>query len=545
MARTARSPAVPALGPLDRAAGQLSRQLAQALRDAIRRGGLLPGEPLPATRQLAAALGLARGTVIEAFEQLVAEGFLVSRGRTGTWVAPALSLPVAAMGLHPGEARPGRVAEPASRVGRAGVVGGTAGTAGTAEAVKSAKAGNSRRHAASVTGENPAAPSRLPGPAAMYAAIAADLEPLPPIPFAVSVPGGATLPDAAWRRLGNRLRARGPAAPSGYGDTRGVDALREAIAAYVRRARSVRCEAAQVIVTSGTQQGLYLATQVLLGEGERAWVENPAYRGITAILESTGRREAIVRVPVDAEGLDVDAGLRLAPEARAAFVTPSHQYPLGMPLSVARRDVLLDWARARDAWIVEDDYDSELRYAGHPFPALQGLDPRRVVYLGTFSKILFPSLRLGYAIVPPELVAAFRGARVLMDRHPPEADQHVLAAFIGEGHLDRHIRRVRGVYAASRARLIATLDAALPPELAWREPSGQGMHLVLWLAPGLDDRRVAAAALEAGVAVRPVSPMYAPGTARAGLVLGFGGYDEAVMEAAARRLAAVIVAAVK
>ncbi|MEK6365823.1 PLP-dependent aminotransferase family protein [Burkholderia gladioli] len=545
MARTARSPAVPALGPLDRAAGQLSRQLAQALRDAIRRGGLLPGEPLPATRQLAAALGLARGTVIEAFEQLVAEGFLVSRGRTGTWVAPALSLPVAAMGLHPGEARPGRVAEPASRVGRAGVVGGTAGTAGTAEAVKSAKAGNSRRHAASVTGENPAAPSRLPGPAAMYAAIAADFEPLPPIPFAVSVPGGATLPDAAWRRLGNRLRARGPAAPSGYGDTRGVDALREAIAAYVRRARSVRCEAAQVIVTSGTQQGLYLATQVLLGEGERAWVENPAYRGITAILESTGRREAIVRVPVDAEGLDVDAGLRLAPEARAAFVTPSHQYPLGMPLSVARRDVLLDWARARDAWIVEDDYDSELRYAGHPFPALQGLDPRRVVYLGTFSKILFPSLRLGYAIVPPELVAAFRGARVLMDRHPPEADQHVLAAFIGEGHLDRHIRRVRGVYAASRARLIATLDAALPPELAWREPSGQGMHLVLWLAPGLDDRRVAAAALEAGVAVRPVSPMYAPGTARAGLVLGFGGYDEAVMEAAARRLAAVIVAAVK
>nr|WP_244112142.1 PLP-dependent aminotransferase family protein [Burkholderia gladioli] len=489
---------------------------------------------------------------------MVAEGFLVSRGRTGTWVAPALSLPVAAMGLHPGQARPGRDAEPVSRVGRAGAVGGVVGAAGAAgaagtaeateatEAAKSAKAGNSRCHAAaSVTGENPVGPSRLPGPAAMYAAIAADFEPLPPIPFAVSVPGGATLPDAAWRRLGNRLRARGPAAPSGYGDTRGVDALREAIAAYVRRARSVRCEAAQVIVTSGTQQGLYLATQVLLGEGERAWVENPAYRGITAILESTGRREAIVRVPVDAEGLDVDAGLRLAPEARAAFVTPSHQYPLGMPLSVARRDALLDWARARDAWIVEDDYDSELRYAGHPFPALQGLDPRRVVYLGTFSKILFPSLRLGYAIVPPELVAAFRGARVLMDRHPPEADQHVLAAFIGEGHLDRHIRRVRGVYAASRARLIATLDAALPSELAWREPSDQGMHLVLWLAPGLDDRRVAAAALEAGVAVRPVSPMYAPGTARAGLVLGFGGYDEAVMEAAARRLAAVIVAAAK
>uniref|UniRef100_UPI0019814924 MocR-like pyridoxine biosynthesis transcription factor PdxR n=1 Tax=Burkholderia sp. Ac-20379 TaxID=2703900 RepID=UPI0019814924 len=358
-------------------------------------------------------------------------------------------------------------------------------------------------------------------------------------------PGGPTLPDAAWRRLGNRLRARGAAAPSGYGDTRGVGPLREAIADYVRRSRSVRCDAAQVIVTTGTQQGLYLACQVLLGAGERAWIENPAYRGITAILESTGRRDAIVRVPVDAEGLDVDAGRRLAPEARAAFVTPSHHYPLGMPLSVGRREALLDWARTHDAWIVEDDYDSELRYAGHPFPAMQGLDPARVVYLGTFSKILFPSLRLGYAIVPPDLVAAFRGARVLMDRHPPEADQHVLAAFMGEGHLDRHIRRVRGVYAARRARLIETLDAALPPELARREPSDQGMHLVLWLAAGFDDRRVAALALEAGVAVRPVSPMYAPGTARPGLVLGFGGFDEARMAEAARTLAAVIVAAAR
>ncbi|GAB7538678.1 hypothetical protein BGC_49020 [Burkholderia sp. 3C] len=357
------------------------------------------------------------------------------------------------------------------------------------------------------------------------------------------MPGGPTLPDAAWRRLGNRLRARGAAAPSGYGDTRGVGLLREAIADYVRRSRSVRCDAAQVIVTTGTQQGLYLACQVLLDASDRAWIENPAYRGITAILESTGRRDAIVRVPVDAEGLDVDAGRRLAPDARAAFVTPSHQYPLGMPLSVSRREALLDWARTHDAWIVEDDYDSELRYAGHPFPAMQGLDPARVVYLGTFSKILFPSLRLGYAIVPPDLVAAFRGARVLMDRHPPEADQHVLAAFMGEGHLDRHIRRVRGVYAARRARLIETLDAALPPELAWREPSDQGMHLVLWLAAGFDDRRVAAQALEAGVAVRPVSPMYAPGTARPGLVLGFGGFDDARMEAAARTLAAVIVAA--
>ncbi|ALK34897.1 PLP-dependent aminotransferase family protein [Burkholderia plantarii] len=591
MARTAKTPEIPSLGPLDRAAGQLSRQLAQRLRDAIGRGELRAGEPLPATRPLAQALGVARGTVTEAFEQLIAEGFLVARGRTGTWVAAAVMptaggasgvdawvVPRAADGgpLRSGRrGRPGGQVDFASggesmadgdRLDTAAYISRSVHAVGREPAADGDRLGDTAacvapsvhaagRPAAAGGGASPAlplssppsrsrgepaTPARLPGPAAAFAAIAADFEPLPPVPFAVSVPGGPTLPDAAWRRLGNRLRARGAAVPSGYGDPRGVAALREAIAGYVRRSRSVRCDADQVIVTSGTQQGLFLASQVLLGAGDAAWVENPAYRGITAILESTGRRDAIVRVPVDAEGLDVEAGLRLAPQARAAFVTPSHQYPLGMPLSVARRAALVDWARTAGAWVVEDDYDSELRYAGHPFPAMQGLDPQRVVYLGTFSKILFPSLRLGYAIVPGALAAAFRGARVLMDRHAPEADQHVLAAFIAEGHLDRHIRRVRGVYAARRARLIATLDAALPPALAWRAPSDQGMHLVLWLASGFDDRRVVALAREAGVAVRPVSPMYAPGTARPGLVLGFGGFDEARMDEAALRLAAVV-----
>ena len=255
---------------------------------------------------------------------------------------------------------------------------------------------------------------------------------------------------------------------------------------------------------------------MLLGAGDQAWVENPAYRGITALLDSTGRRDAMVRVPVDADGIDVDAGIRLAPHARVAFVTPSHQYPLGMPLSMARRNALLAWARGQRAWVVEDDYDSELRYEGHPFPSLQGLDPDRVIYLGTFSKILFPSLRLGYVIAPDDLVPAFCGARVLMDRHVPTADQHVLAAFIAEGHLDRHIRRVRGVYAEQRTLLIDTLGARLPRERAWVQPGDQGMHVVLWLAEGIDDLDVVERAAQAGVAVRAVSPMFAPGTARPG-----------------------------
>ncbi|TCW77337.1 DNA-binding protein [Burkholderia sp. SRS-46] len=494
MARTARIIEIPSIGALDRAAGNLSRQLAQALREAVRDGGIRPGDALPSTRLLAASLRIARGTVVDAYAQLIAEGFLEAHGGALTRVAQALADPPS----------PTRAA--------------------------SATAAARRRPAR--TG--------LPEPAAAFARIAQEFTPLPAVPFAISVPVGPTAPDDIWRRLGNRLRARGAGAPSGYADPRGALPLREAIAAYVRKSRSVRCEPGQVVITSGTQQGLHLACQVLLGAHDQTWVENPAYRGITALLESTGRRDAMVRVPVDDEGIDVEAGIRLAPHARAAFVTPSHQYPLGMPMSMARRNALLAWARAQNAWVVEDDYDSELRYEGYPFPSLQGLDPDRVIYLGTFSKVLFPSLRLGYVIAPDDLVAAFCGARVLMDRHAPTADQHVLAAFIDEGHLDRHVRRVRGVYAEHRAQLIDTLGALLPRTLAWLQPGDQGMHVVLWLADALDDREVVARAAEAGVAVRAVSPMFAPGTGRPGLVLGFGGFSPAQMEAAAQRLADVI-----
>ena len=508
MARTARAADIASIGTLNPAAGNLSRQLTQALREAVRNGELRAGDALPSTRLLAAALGVSRGTVLAAYEQLTAEGFLTATPGSGTCVALALPAP----GTHPPE--PGR---------RSG----------------------SRRPSAQRGAEEDERAIALPEPAATYARIAREFAPLAPVPFAVSVPMDVTAPGDVWRKLGNRLRAKGPAAPAGYGDPLGAWPLREAIANYVRKSRSVRCEPGQVVVTSGTQQGLFLASQVLLSPHDQVWAENPAYRGVTAVLESTGHRDTTIRVPVDAEGIDVRAAIAMAPHARAAFVTPSHQYPLGMPMSMARRSALLEWARARDAWIVEDDYDSELRYQGYPFPSLQGLEPERVVYLGTFSKILFPSLRLGYAIVPDALVDAFCGARVLMDRHPPNADQYVLAAFLAEGHLERHVRRVRNVYAAYRSKLIETLGALLPDEVAWVEPGNQGMHLVLWLAAAIDDRCVAEAARHAGVSVRAVSPMFAAGTARPGLVLGFGGFSHARMIDAARRLAAVIADAAK
>lgn len=490
MPRRRQAAELPFVGTLDRAAGQLGRQLTVVLRAAIRAGELKPGEALPSTRHLASSLGISRGLVTDAFEQLIAEGFLEAQPGSGTKVSTTLS---------------------------------------EFPAVKNAVLANRAKGKA-----------ELPPRAAAFAEVARQFAPLPSVPFAVSVPIGPTAPDDTWRRLGNRTRGLRAAAPSGYDAPQGIPALRAAIADYVRKSRSVHCSPDQVIVTAGTQQGLYLSCQVLLESTDRVWVEDPAYRGITGILEATGAKERMIRVPVDDAGIDVEQGIRVAEDARAAFVTPSHQYPLGMPLSMARRTALIAWARRNDSWIVEDDYDSELRYVGHPFPSLQGLAADRVIYLGTFSKILFPSLRLGYVIAPEHLVASFCGARSLMDRHPPTADQHSLAAFIADGHLDRHIRRVRLVYADRRVHLIEIIERSIPSNLAWLQPGDQGMHLVLWLAAAINDEVVAAHAMEVGVSVRAVSPMYADKGGRQGLILGLGGYSNEEMERAVKKLAVII-----
>lgn len=491
MARKATVVELPALGGLDRAAGNLSRQLAQAMRDAIQSGSMKPGDPLPSSRRLAESMGVSRGVIVEAFDQLKAEGFLDSSRRGSTRVASTLQA------LEP----------PTSPV----------------------------------LSSSQSLPQPLTDRMQRLAAVVGQFQQVAQVPFAVSVPTGRAAPDDIWRRLGNKIRARGPGAPGGYGDPQGAIELRTAIADYVRRSRSVRCDASQVIITAGTQQGLYLSCQVLLDEGDIAWVEDPAYRGITAVLENSRPDVQMVRVPVDSEGLQVSAGVDSAPGARAVFASVSHQYPLGMPLSMSRRTELLTWARASGAWIVEDDYDAELRYAGHPFPSLQGLDPARVIYLGTFSKILFPSLRMGYAIVPPELVGPFCGARALIDRHPSNADQHVLAAFIAEGHLEAHIRRIRGVYAEVRTNVIAAVSECIPSGLAWLQPSDQGMHMVLWLAPHLDDVAIAKAAADRGVVVRAISPMYSPGNGVPGLVLGLGGFTADQVGQATRALAEIII----
>ncbi|MBX4905947.1 MULTISPECIES: PLP-dependent aminotransferase family protein [Rhizobium] len=487
MSKRRSSIAIPSLNVLDRTAN-IGRQLAQALRSAIARGELRPGERLPSTRTLAASLKIARGTVVEVFDQLTAEGYLEARVGAGTRVAAALT--------DASPAIPPAPAEPAAD-----------------DAID------------------------LPAPAARLISIARALTSHPPVPFAISVPAAGIAPDDNWRRLGNRVRASKQAAPSGYQDPMGLLELRLAIAEHVRRARAVHCEPEQVIVTSGTQQGLYMAGRVLLSRHDPVWAEDPAYPGLTAVLDDLGLRTH--RLPVDAQGMNVERGLELCPEARAAFVTASHQYPIGMPLSMTRRNALIAWADRNRAWIVEDDYDSELRYAGHPFPSMQGLRPSRVIYLGTFSKVLFPSLRLGYAIVPPPLAEAFAGARAILDRHSPIAEQHVLAAYMREGYFEAHIRRIRSLYAERRAILLAALERALP-QGCQVQPSDQGMHVLLWLPEEMDDVRLAARALSAGLAVRAISPMYAAQPARAGLMLGFGGFPQAQLEAAVGELSRLL-----
>jgi len=376
----------------------------------------------------------------------------------------------------------------------------------------------------------------LPESARRYAAIAVQLSPLPSVPFSIAVPDGDVAMDDHWRRLGNRVRASKAAAPSGYCDPRGLPSLREAIADYLRKARAVNCGSENIIVTEGTQQGLYLAARVLMMAGDVAWAEDPAYPGLTAVLEEYGIRTR--RIPVGGQGFDVARAVEACPDAQVAFVTPSHQYPMGMPLSMARRVALVEWARKRGGWIVEDDYDSELRYAGHPFPAMQGLDRRRVIYLGTFSKVLAPSLRLGYLVAPDHLIDAFAGARVLMGRGSPSTEQHVVAAYMKEGYFEAHIRRIRGVYSERRAALIEALRLELP----WLriQPSDQGMHLVVWLPEGLDDVKIAAAVGRAGIASRPLSPMCSEHLKLSGLMLGFGGFSKEQLKTAMERLRRVL-----
>ncbi len=487
----AMSTAITPIIAIDRkAARPLHRQIYDAYRDAIVRGSLRPGQRVPSTRGLAAELGVSRIPVLGAYAQLMAEGYFESRAGAGTTVS--LSLPDQSVA---GEGRGIRSRAPGNRAGLRRVV----------------------------------KPSLLP-----------DSIENPPWrrgwgPFGVGQVAADQFPFRMWNSLVARHSRAISTKSLDYGHPMGLKDLREALASYLRTARGVVCEADQIMIVSGSQQALDISARVLLEPGKRVWVENPGYRYARHVFALNGCR--LVPVPVDNEGLNVAAGIRRCPEARAALVTPSHQYPLGVTLSASRRLQLLDWAADAGAWILEDDYDSEYRYEGMPISSLQGLDANsRVIYIGTFSKVLFPSLRLGYLVIPGDLVERFLRVRLAMDIGPAIFSQAVLADFIQEGHFSRHIRRMRLLYRERRNALVASIEK----ELRNGEVTGEqaGMHLCVVL-DGISDREIAARAACSGLWLVPLSTSYLGKAPRRGFILGFGSTAANEMANAVRKLRAV------
>ncbi|MFL5581564.1 MAG: PLP-dependent aminotransferase family protein, partial [Gemmatimonadaceae bacterium] len=300
----------------------------------------------------------------------------------------------------------------------------------------------------------------------------------------------------------------------------------------------VRCEWRQVVVLTSTQQAMDLVARLALDPGDAAWIEDPGYLGARAALRAAGAHA--VPVPVDGEGLDVSAGEALAPRARLAYVTPSHQYPLGATLSLARRLQLLNWAGRAGAWILEDDYDSEFRFAGRPLAAVQGLDTEgRVLYAGTFNKVMFPSLRLAYLVVPPALVDAFVAARALSDGCPPALTQAALADFIEQGHFAAHVRRMRAIYQERRDALRESAERHLAGRLTV-EATDTGMHAVGWLAPDANDVAVSNRAATLDLDVPPLSKYYLGPTRRPGLLLSYAVAAPGAIRRGVRRLAEIL-----
>lgn len=494
--------------PLDRAAARpLRDQLYDGLRRAILDGRLPAASRLPASRTLAAQLGVARFTVDDAYGRLAAEGYVVGRRGSGTYVSPDLG----------------------------------------AKASPSAPAGTPPPFAPFT----PSAPSETASPRAWSAwgrrlpsfAVADPPPPSPaPIVFRSGVPALDALPWPIWNRLRARAVRDVSVATLDYGAPAGHPDLRHALAAYLARSRGISASPEATVVTSGTRQALDLLARLWLDPGDAVAIEEPGYPAAHRAFAAAGAR--LCPVPVDADGLRVDLLDARAPDARLVYVTPSHQYPTGAVLSLSRRRALLAWAAARGALIVEDDYDGEFRYGARPIPALAGLDaaPGSVVYLGTFSKVLYPALRLGYALLPQDMADRFVAAKALADHHSPTVDQIALAGFVAGGHFERHLARMRRLYAVRRAALVDALAEHLP-DLACREPrvAAAGLHLLVGFdVPGSEAGLVARAA-GAGVGLDPAGPCFLAGPPpRPTFLLGYASLPEARIAEGVRRLADVL-----
>lgn len=474
MARTAPFDELPL--PVRRAGEKAGAWLDRALREMIQTGQLKPGERVPASRRLGRQYGLARGTVMEVFAQLSAEGYLESRAGSGTRVARHLPEHF----FVPAQVAPAR--EPERRV-----------------------APLSRRGGALV---------QSPFLRAFLGAR--------PRAFRAYQPAVEEFPVDLWARLAARKMRQVSREMLLQGDELGWLPLRQAVAAHLGATRGIICQPEQVMIVSGTQQALDLVSRLLLAPGDAVWMEDPGYAGATAIFRVAGVR--IVPVPVDEHGLQVPVGRKRAPRARLAYITPANQFPLGMTLSLERRLQLLEWARQTGAWIFEDDYDSEFRFVGRPLAAVQGLDPAGgVIFSCSFNKMLFPTLRLGVVVLPPALVEPARAARSLLDRHPPLLDQLVLCDFITAGHFGRHLRKMRQIYAERLAVLTAAVES-----LEGRLTLGRcdtGLQTTAWLRDGSDARVLSLALAKEGIEAVPLVYYALRWPLTHGLHLGFGAVD--------------------
>ena len=355
------------------------------------------------------------------------------------------------------------------------------------------------------------------------------------IPFCSGIAAIREFPFDIWGRLSSKMARQLPATSYNYGYIQGYPPLREVIAKYLRTARAVRCEAEQVIIVSGSQQALSLTAQVLLDIGDQVWVEDPGYQGAKEAFVGAGVH--ICPVPVDEEGINVAHGQKHFPNARLIYTTPSHQFPLGMTLSLARRFELLQWAAKNGTWILEDDYDSEYRYSGRPLSALQGIDGQQgVIYMGTFSKVLFPGLRLGYLVVPPHLVDTFCAAKILNDRQSPILQQATLTAFFEDGHFGRHIRKMRHLYEHRRNILREAIQSELGDQVKI-QPSNTGLNTVVFLPKNVDDVPFSQALKKQKVVVTPLSTYVEKTAIPPGLLMGFAAYNEAEIQQGIRTLA--------
>jgi len=451
----------PPFAPLEeQSALPLYRQLYDRVLAAVAAGTLSPGDRLPSARAMAKELGVARGTVELAYSLLASEGYLLALGQKGTVINPELQKPVSAATALPVSSQ---VIEDA--------------------------------------------PDSLWRPPQL-------------LPFQMGVPALDAFPRKIWARLGARYLRGMRLGDLDYPAPHGLAALRSAIASYLQVSRGIDCGAHQVFITSGWRNSLSLVAHTLLQPGECAWVEDPGYPTTRQVLRQFGLE--LEAVPVDADGMNVEHAIAGSRAAQVAMVTPGHQSPLSMALSLPRRQLLLDWAARTGGWIVEDDYDGEYRYVSRPLPALASLDRHgRVLYAGTFSKVLFPGIRLAYLVVPQAQVAAFeRVGRALFAAGSPSITQALVAEFVAEGHFARHIQRMRRLYNERRALTIEALERSLPKGMQVERSPG-GMHLVLRLPEDVSDTALAEQVLARGMSVQALSRWAASSQRQSGLLLSF------------------------